>query len=243
MQLAGERDDAVEDVLFPGLNGENLLVGQAEVDELEAVEAVGAECFSKACGGALSGRGGIVELVRQVAGELAEGIELFSLLLDSGNFTDAVEERGDDALGHGRDGLKHLGEQGFGNEESPDGGDRESLAAVGFHAGEGEDTGHLSCAANEQSHGAAVLAAHVDFAFEDEDHVRGLSALFEENIAGVGDELLSVVGEPEAFFQRQVVEWANAQKSVGDLVDRGGRGWRDYGLGEHPGTSGLTDSE
>src|ERR1035437_6236394 len=96
MQLAGERDDAVEDVLFPGMNGENLLVGQAEVDELEAVEAVGAECFSKAGGGALSGRGGIVELVRQVAGELAEGIELFSLLLDSGNFTDAVEECGNE---------------------------------------------------------------------------------------------------------------------------------------------------
>src|ERR1017187_10919436 len=117
MQLAGERDDAIEDVLFPGLNGDNLLVGQTEVDELEAVEAVGAECFSKAGGGALSGRGGIVELVRQIAGELAEGVELFSLLLDSGNFAHAVEQRGDHALGHGRDGLKHLGKESHGNEE------------------------------------------------------------------------------------------------------------------------------
>ncbi len=71
---------------------------EAEVDELEAVVAVGAQLGDEAGGGALRGRGGIVELVGQVAGQLAERGELFRLLLDAGDFAHAVKQRGDDAL-------------------------------------------------------------------------------------------------------------------------------------------------
>ena len=84
----------------------DLLFGEAEVDELEAVFAVGAELHDEAGGGALGGGCGIVELVGQIAGELAEGGELFSLLLDAGDFAHAVKQGGDDALGHGGNGLR-----------------------------------------------------------------------------------------------------------------------------------------
>ena len=48
------------------------------------------------------------ELVGQVAGELAESTKLLCLLLDAGDFADAIEERRDHALPHGRDGENHL---------------------------------------------------------------------------------------------------------------------------------------
>ena len=71
----------------------NLFLSEAEIDELEAVVAIGGECAGQAGGGALRGGGGVVELVGKVAGELAQGGELFSLLLDAGDFADTVEER------------------------------------------------------------------------------------------------------------------------------------------------------
>ncbi len=101
---------AAQDFLFPGFDAVNLLVGEAEVDELEAVFAIGAQLHDEAGGGALRGGGGVVELVGQIAGELAESGELFSLLLDAGDFADAIEQRGDDALRHGGNGLEHLRE-------------------------------------------------------------------------------------------------------------------------------------
>ena len=48
VSLAGERGGTVEDGLFPGLNALDLLFIEAEVDELEAVGAVGAECLGQA---------------------------------------------------------------------------------------------------------------------------------------------------------------------------------------------------
>jgi hypothetical protein len=58
--------------------------------------------------------------VGQVAGQLAQGGELFRLLLDAGDLAHAVEQRGDHALGHGRDGLEHLRKQRFVNQQRPD---------------------------------------------------------------------------------------------------------------------------
>ena len=186
----------------------------------------------------MRGGGGIVELMGQVARELAEGGELFSLLLDAGDFANPVEEGGNDALGHGGNGLKHLREEGLGDEERPEGRDGESLSAVAFHAGKGEHTGHLPGAANKQGHGSAVLAADMDFALEDEDHVQDRRAFFEEHIAGVGDKLLAVAGQPEAVFQGQAMKGDDAVEGFGDFIDRGGRGRRGDGWGEHEGTSG-----
>ena len=73
----------------------------------------------QAGGGALGGGGGIVELVGQVAGQLAQGGELFGLLLDAGHLAHAVEQRGDDALRHGRDGPEHLGNSDLWNGQRP----------------------------------------------------------------------------------------------------------------------------
>ena len=97
----------------------DLLFVEAKIDELEAVLAVGAERADQAGGGALRGRGGVVELVGQVAGQLAEGGKLFSLLLDAGDFAHAVEQGGDDALGHGGDGLEHLRKDELGESAAP----------------------------------------------------------------------------------------------------------------------------
>ncbi len=233
-------EGAAEDVFFPGLNAANLLFGEAEVDELEAVFAVGCERAGEAGGGALRGGGRVVEFVGQVAGEFTERGELFSLLLDAGYFAHAVEQRGDYALGHGRDGLKHLRKDGLGNDERPDRRDGEALPAVGLHAREGEYAGHLSCAADEQGHGATMLAADMNLAFEDKDHVLGRGAFFKEDIAGVGDELLAVASEPEAVFKGQAMERADAFEGLGDLFGRRGQDGRGDGGGEHPGTSGCS---
>ena len=71
--------------------------------------------------------------------------------------------------------------------EDPAIGDSEALAAIAFHARERQQAGHLAGAADEQGHGAAVLAAHVDLALEDEHHLLGRGAFLEENFAGAGD--------------------------------------------------------
>jgi hypothetical protein len=102
------------------------------IDQLEAVAAIGAQCGEQAGRGALRGRGGIVELVRQIAGQLGPGRELLRLLLDAGDLAHAVEQRGDHALRHGGDGRQHLRKKRAVNQQRPDGRDGESLAAVAF---------------------------------------------------------------------------------------------------------------
>ena len=123
--------------------------------------------------------------MRQIAGQLPERRELFRLLLDARDLADAVEQRGNHALRHGGDGRQHLREERAVNQQRPNGRDGESLAAVALHARKRQHAGHLPGAADEERHGAAVLAAHMDLAFEDEHHVFGRSAFFEENVAGV----------------------------------------------------------
>ena len=185
-----------EDLPLPGLDGLNLLFAQTQIHELEAVLAVGAQFSDQARGGALGRGGRIVQLVSQVAGQLAQGGELLGLLLDAGHLADPVEEHRDHPLGHGGDGLEHLREERFGNEQRPHIGDGKSLAAGSLHARERQQAGYLTGAADEQGHGTAVLAAHMDFAPEDKDHPLGGRALLEENVAGVGDVLLAMAGQP-----------------------------------------------
>jgi len=42
---------------------------------------------------------------------LPRAVSLFGLLFNSRDLADAIEERGDDALRHGRDGSEHLREE------------------------------------------------------------------------------------------------------------------------------------
>ena len=97
------------------------------------------------------------------------------------------------------------GKMVLGMSNAQTGRDGEALSAVAFHAREGEHAGHLSSAADEQSHGAAMLTANVNLAFEDEDHVGDRSALFEQDVSHVSEVLLTMAGEPEAVFEGQPV--------------------------------------
>jgi hypothetical protein len=45
------------------------------------------------------------------------------------------------------------------------------------------------------------MAADMEFALEEEDHVLGGGALFKENIASFGHDFLAMPGEPEAAFE------------------------------------------
>ena len=187
------------------------------------------------CSGALRGGCGIVKLVRQISGQLTESRELFSLLLNARDFADAVEQRGDNALRHGGDGREHFRENRAMNQQRPDRRDGESLAAVALHAREGQQAGHLPGAADKQRHGAAVLAAHMNLAFEDEDHVLGRSAFLEENVARIGDVFLAVTREPQTIFKRKAVERADVIDGFRDFFKRRGSGGSDDGGGKHPG--------
>ena len=104
----------------------------------------------QAGGGTLRGGSGIVELVREIASQFAQGSELFSLLLDAGDFAHAIEEGGDDALRHGGNGREHRRKLGFIDKQRPYRSNGEALAAVELHAREGQQARHLPGAADEQ---------------------------------------------------------------------------------------------
>jgi hypothetical protein len=53
-----------------------------------------------------------------------------------------------------------------------------------------------------------VLPPYVDLALEDEHHVVGRCAFFKQNVAGIGDDFLTVAGQPQAILERQVVQGA-----------------------------------
>ncbi len=173
----------------------------------------------------------------QVAGQLAEGGELFGLLLDACDLADAVNEGGNHALGHGGNGLEHLGEQRLVNEQRRDRGDGKSLAAGGLHARKGQQAGDLTGASDEQGHGTAMLTADVNFALEDEDHVLGGRAFLEENVAGVGCVFLAMCSEPEAILDGQSVQGPDAIEGGRDFFNGSGTGRGGNGGGKHPETS------
>ncbi len=109
----------------------------------------------------------------EVGGELAEGGQLFGLHLNAGDFADAVEQDGDAALRHGRDGGQHLGKQFSGDVERPDLADGVAGAAVAFHAGVGQQAGDLAHAGDEEGDVAALRAADVHLAAQHDVHPHG----------------------------------------------------------------------
>ena len=97
----------VHNRVLPGIHVAKLLLGEAQIHQPEAVLAIGTEFHRQAGGRALRSRSGIVEFVRQVTRKFAQGRELLGLLLDAGDFADAVEQGGDHALRHAGNGLEH----------------------------------------------------------------------------------------------------------------------------------------
>jgi hypothetical protein len=78
----------------------------------------------------------------------------------------------------------------------------------------------------------------MDLAFEDEDHVLGFGAFFEEDVSGLCDELLTVAGKPEPFFERKAMEGTDAFEGLGDLLWRRGMGGGLESEGEHEASEG-----
>ena len=119
-------------------------------------------------------------------------------------------------------------------EERPHGRDGESLAAGGLHAREGKQAGHLTGAAYEQLHWSAALPTHVNFTFEDEDHAIGGLAFFEEDVAGLRDDLFAMLREPQAIFKRQALQGADTIECSRDGFSGCRTGRRGQGRGKHP---------
>ena len=204
----------------------DLLVGETEVAEAIFLLAVLAQLAEEAGGAALSGGGGIVELVAEVGGELAERVEFFRLLLDAGDLADAVKQNRDTALGHRRDGSEHLGKEGIGDVERPDGPDREAFAAVVLHAREGKLAGHGAGAPDEERDVACMTAAHLHLAAEDEVHIVGRVVVAEENGAVGADALGAVRREPQVLFLSEAVELGDGAERSDNFWDGCRLGWR-----------------
>ena len=129
---------------------EQVLFVETKTAEFELLLAVDAQLIEQARGSSLRSRCGIVHLVGKISGQLAEGVELFGLLLEAGDFADAIEQNGDAALPHRGHRAKHLGKHLAVEIERPDIGDDVSVSAVGLHAREGKQAGDLAGAANEE---------------------------------------------------------------------------------------------
>ncbi len=218
------REPAAHHLLLPVFNAANLLLVQAEVDELEAVLAVGAQLCYQAGRSPLCRRGWIVQFVGQIAGQLAQCGQFLSLLLHARHLAYPVQQRGDDALAHRWNHPQHLRKQRLVDQDRPDLADGVPLTAVADHPGVGQQPVHLPSAADEQRHGPAVIASHVDFALEDENHVLSRSALFKQDFARLCHHFAAVAGQPYPVLDRHSVQRANAVQRLGNLVD--GRGYR-----------------
>jgi hypothetical protein len=84
---------------------------ETEAAETEALAAEGLQLLQHPRGGALRGGGGIIELMREIAGEFTQRVELLRLLLHARNLPRTIEQDADDALRHGRDLGQHAWEK------------------------------------------------------------------------------------------------------------------------------------
>ena len=196
----------------PGAVLRCLRIGQTEIAETILLVAVLAQLGEEAGGGALGRGGWIVQLVREVCGELAQGGELLGLLLHAGYFAGAVQQHGDAALRHRRDCSQHLGEDALVNIETPHRADGIAVATIALHAREGELARHLACAADPQSGGTGVAAAHVNLAHQDEVKLVDGAAFEEDDGTVFACGLGAVRGEPGVFgFGKAIERWNRAQ--------------------------------
>jgi hypothetical protein len=58
----------------------------------------------------------------------------------------------------------------------------------------------------------------VDLSFEYEDHAVGGLALFEEDVAGLGDDFLAMLREPQAIFEWESLERSDALERSRDVL-------------------------
>src|SRR5271170_212102 len=121
---------------------------ETKTAESELLVAVNAQLIEQAGSGSLRCRGRIVHLMRQIASQLAEGVELLRLLFDARNFADAIQQHGNADLPHRGHSAQHLGEDFPVEIESPGIGDNKAMSAMRLHTGEREYPGNLSGAAN-----------------------------------------------------------------------------------------------
>jgi hypothetical protein len=85
-----------------------------------------------------------------------------------------------------------------------------------------------------------VLAANMNLAFEDEDHMLGRSAFIVKHVTWIRRHFLTVTRQPQAIFKRQAMQGANAIEGFGDLFDWCRSDRRDDGEGKHRGLQGTS---
>src|ERR1700733_5864567 len=212
-------------ILHPRSIACDLLLGKTEIAEAIFLFTVLAQ-FAEEAGGAALGRGGrVVQLMAEVRGEFAEGVEFFRLLLNAGDLADPIEQHGDAALAHGGDGGEHLGEQSVGNVERPDRTETEALTAIVLHTREGKLAGHRACTPDEQSDIASMTSAHLHLAAQNKVHiVRGVIVTEEDGAVGT-DSLRAMSRKPCVLFFGQAIELSDGAESGDDLRDRRRLGW------------------
>src|SRR5260370_8196198 len=154
----GGGGDMVAGALGPGMIAAELFVGLEESAEAVFGLVGVAEFGGEAGGGALGGGGRIIELVREIGGELAEGEELFGLLVHAREVADAIEQEGDAALADGGDDEEHRGEEILMNVGHPAGANAAAVGSPRLHAGVGQLSGERGGPADEVGDGTGVAA-------------------------------------------------------------------------------------
>jgi hypothetical protein len=86
----------------------------------------------------------------------------------------------------------------------------------------------LSRASNEELHRAATVAPDVNLALENQDHSICRSAFFKEDVAGLANDLLTMMGKPEAIFEGQALERHNTIDRSRNRFRRRRTGWGAY---------------
>jgi hypothetical protein len=82
-----------------------------------------------------------------------------------------------------------------------------------------------------------VLAANVNLALEDKDHMLGCGAFLVKHVAWIGGHFLAVSRQPQTILKGQAVQGANVIEGFGDLFDWCRSNRRDDREGKHRGTS------
>jgi hypothetical protein len=64
-----------------------------------------------------------------------------------------------------------------------------------------------------------MLAANVNLALEDKNHMLGWGAFLIKHVAWIGRHFLAVTRQPQAILKRQAMQGANAIESFRDLFN------------------------
>ena len=133
------RWSASQDVLLPGLDALRICSSvRQRLTSLKRFWRLARSSATRPEAARCAAEAGLLSSWARLPASLPRARQLLRLLLDAGHFAHPVEQRGDDPLRHGRDGLEHLRKERLVNRQHPHVGDGKALSAVGLHAREGQ---------------------------------------------------------------------------------------------------------